>query len=233
MAELVKIDVKGSPSSLVTASPAGDGPFPAILVTIHGGGLDEFEYDLADRLAAEGYIVAAPDIFHRQPDETDAAVRRANLKDSELIDDMNAGLAWLESTGRADMGKVGILGHCMGGRQAYLGASVNPIIRCVVSYYGGNVFVPWGDDGPSPFERLGNLKVPVIAFYGNDDENPSPEDVNKLEAEFKRLKVDYEFHRYDGAGHAFQNFVRPEGYREAATKDSWSRTVPFLKTHLG
>ena len=233
MAELVQVETDSGTMRVCAASPAGDGPFPAVLVTIHGGGIDDFEFDICDKLAAEGYIAAAPDIFHRQPDEKDAAVRRGNLKDDELIADINAGVAWIEGTGRADMGKVGILGHCMGGRHAYLGACTNPIFRCVVPYYGGNMFVAWGHDGPSPFDRLGNLKAPVLAFYGNDDENPSPDDVNKIEAELKRLGVDYEFHRYDGAGHAFQNFLAQDKYREPATKDSWARSVAFLKRHLG
>ena len=95
------------------------------------------------------------------------------------------------------------------------------------------MFVPWGHDGPSPFDRLKDLKVPVIAFYGNDDPNPSPDDVNKTEEELQRLGVSYEFHRYDGAGHAFQNFTSDESYREGPTKDSWGRTVKFLKEQIG
>lgn len=233
MAELVQVEVDGNPVNLVAASPPGEGPFPAVLITIHGGGIDDFEFDLADKLATEGYIAAGPDIFHRQPDEKDPAVRRGNLKDEELIKDANAALGWLEGTRRADMGKVAVLGHCMGGRHAYLMGCVNPIVSCVVAYYGGNMFYAWGHDGPSPFERLQNLKVPVIAFYGNDDENPSAEDVDKIEAELKRLGVDHEFHRYDGAGHAFQNFLAADKYREGPTKDSWNRTVNFLKSHIG
>ena len=233
MAELVEVEVDGSPMRICTASPSGDGPFPAVLVTIHGGGIDDFEFDLADKLASEGYISAAPDIFHRQPEGLDRTAKREALTDDGLIADANAGVAWLESTGRADLGRAAILGHCMGGRHAYLGASVNPVYRCVVAYYGGNMFVPWGHDGLSPFDRLSNLKVPVIGFYGNDDVNPSPDDVNKIDAELDKLGVTHEFHRYDGAGHAFQNFMSDESYREGPTKDSWSRTVAFLKQHIG
>jgi carboxymethylenebutenolidase len=233
MAELVQVTVDGDAMNLVTAVPDGDGPFPAVVITIHGGGIDDFEHDIADKLAAEGYIAAGHDIFHWQkPVPTDSAERRGNLRDDQLIKDMNASLGWIEGTGKADMGRVGILGHCMGGRASYLGACVNPVFRCAVVYYGGNMFVPWGEGGPSPFDRLENLKVPVIGFYGNDDKNPSPDDVNKIDAELTRLGVDHEFHRYDGAGHAFQNFLA-DSYREEQTKDSWAKTVKFLNAQLG
>lgn len=233
MAQLVDVKVGGSPMRICTASPKGKGPVPGVLVTIHGGGLDDFELDLADKLAAEGFITAAPDIFHRQPNEKDPVKRRGNLKDDELIADMDGGLAWLESTGRADMKKLAILGHCLGGRQSYLGACTRPVFRCCVVYYGGNLFKPWGHAGPSPFDKLAKLEAPVIAFYGNDDDNPSPADVDRTEAELKRLGKTCEFHRYDGAGHAFQNFLAADKYRPDATRDSWARTVTFLHRHLG
>lgn len=233
MAALVEVTVDGSPMRICTASPRGRGPFPGVLVTIHGGGLDDFEFDLADKLAAEGFITAAPDIFHRQPDEKDAAKRRANLKDAELIADLDGGLAWLESTGRADMKTLAILGHCMGGRHAFLGACTRPVFRCCVVHYSGNMFKAWGHSGPTPFDKLGTLEAPVLGFFGNDDENPSPADVDKIEAELKRLGKDYEFHRYDGAGHAFQNFLAADKYRPDTTRDSWAREVAFLHQHLG
>jgi carboxymethylenebutenolidase len=102
-----------------------------------------------------------------------------------------------------------------------------------VVYYGGNLFKPWGHTGPSPFDKLSKLEAPVIAFYGNDDDNPSPADVDRTEAELKRLGKAHEFHRYDGAGHAFQNFLASDKYRPDATRDSWARTVKFLHRHLG
>ena len=91
MAEIVQVTVDGDPMRLVTAMPAGEGPFPAVVITIHGPGIDEFEHDIADKLAAEGYIAAGHDIFHWQkPVPTDPAVRRGNLRDELLIKDMDA-----------------------------------------------------------------------------------------------------------------------------------------------
>ena len=86
---------------------------------------------------------------------------------------------------------------------------------------------------PPPIELAGNIKCPVIGFFGNDDDNPSPADVDKVEAEFKSAGISCAFHRYDGAGHAFQNFLSPERYRESADKDSWDRTLNFLAESFG
>ena len=233
MAKYVDTEVGGSASQIVTAVPEGEGPFPAVLITIHGGGLDEFEEDLADKLAAAGYIAAAPDIFHRQEPCDDSAVRRSRLRDTQILDDIAAGKRWIAETGKADMNRLGVLGHCMGGRACYLAACTDADYRAVVSYYGGNMFLPWTDDGEgeTPFDRLGKLKAPVLAFYGNEDQNPSPEDADKILARLEELGIDVAAHRYDGAGHAFQNFLAPS-FREDATRDSWAKSLAFLDKHL-
>ena len=115
---------------------------------------------------------------------------------------------------------------------AFLGASTNDAIGPCVVYYGGNMFKPWSDDGPPPFDLLKNLKGPVIGFSGDQDQNPSPDDMDKISAELTRLGIAHDFHLYEGAGHAFQNFLSDERYRETATKDSWAKTVTFLQQNL-
>jgi carboxymethylenebutenolidase len=233
MATYVDTEVDGSASQIITAVPDGDGPFPGVVIAIHGGGLDEFEEDLADKLAAEGYIAAAPDILHRQEPCDDAAVRRSRLRDAEILSDMANAKQWIADTGKADMSRLAVLGHCMGGRASYLAACTDGDYKAVVSYYGGNMFFAWTDDGsgPAPFDRLDKLKAPVLAFYGNEDKNPSPEDADKILARLSELGLDVSAHRYDGAGHAFQNFLAPS-FREEATQDSWAKTVAFLAKHL-
>ena len=101
----------------------------------------------------------------------------------------------------------------------------------MVTYYGGGMFSPWGE-GPSAFERLPDLRCPVIGFYGNEDTNPSPEHVDKIQAELKRLGIPYEVHRYDGAGHAFQGWQNPEKYREGPATESWARSLEWLGEHV-
>ncbi len=233
MARFDEVEVNGSPMRIFLASPEGGGPHPAVVVMCHIGGLDEFTADRVDRLAAAGYVAAAPDVFHYHEWIEDNAARRASLRDRSIIDDIESCIAHIEKVEQVDEKRIGILGHCMGGRTAMLGAGNISRIGPLMIYYGGRTMLSWGGDGPTPFERIANIKGPVVGFFGLDDTEPSPEDVDKIEAEFKRHRVACEFHRYQGAGHAFQNFMSPERYREAAANDSWEKTLQFLGKAFG
>jgi carboxymethylenebutenolidase len=72
----------------------------------------------------------------------------------------------------------------------------------------------------------------VIGFFGNDDQNPSPEDVNDLDTALTRAGVEHAFYRYDGAGHAFQSFDSQERYRHEASEDAWEKVLRFLQEKL-
>lgn len=228
-----KVTVEGSPMEIYLGIPEGNGPFPGVVVMFHRAGIDAFTKDRVDRLAAAGYVAAAPDLYHRRPVDEDEPAKMAALRDVEILDDAQATVEHLSGLGVASTERMAILGHCMGGRMAFLGAAAIPAFRAAVIHYCGNMFKPWGDDVPTPFERLSGLNGPVIGFFGNDDKNPSPDDVTKIDRELTRLGVRHEFHRYDGAGHAFQNFVRPDAHRPAAAEDSWNKALTFLARELG
>ena len=94
------------------------------------------------------------------------------------------------------------------------------------------MFKAMGTGDAPPFEKLGNLRGPAIGFFGGDDENPSPDDVAKIDARLTEHGIVHEFHTYDGAGHAFQNFHNPQGYRAAATADSFAKMIAWLGKNL-
>jgi carboxymethylenebutenolidase len=83
----------------------------------------------------------------------------------------------------------------------------------------------------APIDYIQDLTIPLLGLFGNDDQNPSPEKVNQLEAELKKLGKDYEFHRYDGAGHGFWSYDRPS-YRQQPAIDAWNKTFGFFDKHL-
>jgi carboxymethylenebutenolidase len=143
---------------------------------------------------------------------------------------MTAAIALLKAR-RPDLGKVGVMGFCMGGRVAYLMASANAGLSAAAVFYGGGILQPWGDP-PTPFERTSAINCPVIGFFGEQDTNPSPADVSKIDAEMTRFSKWHEFHMYRDTGHAFHNFLNPERYRERAARASWGELLAFFDQNL-
>ncbi|HEX7228870.1 MAG TPA: dienelactone hydrolase family protein [Candidatus Binatia bacterium] len=229
-----EIESDGSPMRVHVSIPDGAGPFPALIVMQHQGGVDGFIQGMTRRLAGAGYLAAAPDLYHRDgPDcKDDLVTRRSRLSDRRIINDLNAAVGCLQSHSAADNKRIGIIGFCMGGRIVYLAAAAIPAFKAAVAYYPGNTFRAWGRDLPSPFERTAEIHCPLQGHFGADDANPSPQDVGKLEAELAKFNKPHEFYSYANAGHAFMDSTK-ESYRRHADEASWPRTVEFLRRHLG
>jgi carboxymethylenebutenolidase len=214
------------------ALPASDRPAPGIVV-IHGqSGVDDFT-QVTHILADGGYVAVAPDLFHREgPDRNDDPPgRKSRLRDETVIEDVDAALGFLRAKGRVDGARLGIVGFCMGGRVVYLTASANLDLRAAVMYYGGDTMVAWGS-GPPPFERTAQIRCPILGHFGEEDVNPSPADMRKLDAELARHGKAHEFHSYAGVGHAFANLNSAKYNREAADR-SWNRTFDFFARGFG
>jgi carboxymethylenebutenolidase len=226
------VTVDNSPMRCYTASPEGEGPFPAVVVIQHAGGVDDFVQTMTDRVAEAGYVGIAPDLYHREgPDAgDDAMTRMSRLRDARIVRDVNAAIQHLKRLPVVRSDHIGITGFCMGGRIAYLLAAVNRDLRAAVVFYGGNIMVPWGDV-PAPFEQTERIQCPVLGLFGEDDQNPGPADVAKLDAELTRLDKVHEFHSYPGAGHAFMNEGRPS-YRQQAAQDAWGRCTAWFARYL-
>ena len=231
MASMESLRVDGSAMDVYVDAPAGAGPHPGIVVTHHRGALDAFTRKFVEDLAASGYVAAAPAFYHRRGAGEETADSMAALDDAEMIADMGATAAYLADRADVRADALAIVGHCMGGRAAFLGAAAVGGFRACAIFYGGNIFKPWGDGHPAPIERTGNIACPVIGFFGNEDENPSPEDVARIGAELDRHGIAHTFHRYDGAGHAFQNFLG-QAYREAQCLDAQAKLLAFFGDEL-
>ena len=231
MASTEYLTVGGSTMEVYVDAPAGAGPHPAIVVTHHRGALDAVTRKFVEDLAAAGYVAAAPLFYHRRPAGEETAESMTALNDVEMIADMNATVDYLQSRADVRSDALGIIGHCMGGRASFMGASAIRAFRACAIFYGGNIYKPWGEGNPAPITRAGDIAGPVIGFFGNDDQNPSPEDVAKISAELDRHGISHRFHAYDGAGHAFQNFLGAN-YREAQCLDAQAKLLDFLKAEL-
>jgi carboxymethylenebutenolidase len=218
-------DVK--PMRIYLGVPDTPGPHPGVVIAHHAPGIDAPIQDMVHRLAREGYVAAAPDLFRRQPDGVDPVQRTQLLRDDEIVADLKATVAHMKSAAGASLGPLAAMGFCMGGRVAYLAACELPELKAAAVFYGGNIMKALGN-GPSPYERSARINCPVIGFFGAEDTNPSPEDVRKIDAELTRLGKWHEFHSYTNAGHAFHNFVNAERHRPRAARASWHELLAFF-----
>ena len=231
---LEKLNVGGSEMDMYSAQPQGSGPHPAVVIAFHVGGLDDFDRKMADQLAEAGYVAVVPDLFHRFSQEVmdgPRLERLGHLQDPDIIADMNAAVDFLTANSLIDNDRIGVTGCCMGGRISWLMAATNPIFKCTVPFYGGNIQGNWGP-GETPYSLANNINCPMLFHFGATDGNPSIDDRDKFEIELTKLGKDFEFETYDGAGHAFMDYTNPDRYHAEAAGAAWPRTIDFLDKHL-
>jgi carboxymethylenebutenolidase len=221
------------------ASPVAAATRPGIVAVHHMPGWDEFYREFSDRLARHGYTVICPDLYcrygHGSPDDIAAKVRAdGGVPDDSVVADVSAAADWLRAQPTSN-GKVGIIGTCSGGRHSLLAASRTDKFDAVADLWGGGVIARPEDLSParpvSVLDYTADLTAPLLGLFGNDDQYPPAELVNRHEAELKRLGKDYEFHRYDGASHGFFYYFAPI-YRPEATMDGWEKVFTFFGDKL-
>jgi carboxymethylenebutenolidase len=230
---------KGDLINAYFARPLGPGPFPGIVFVHHLPGWDEFSRETVRRFAHHGYVVICPNLFYRfghgTPEDVAAKSRaEGGVPDDSVVGDCAAAMDYLKALPYSN-GKVGIIGPCSGGRHSYLVACRVKGFNAVVDLWGGRVVMAPGELNPrqpvAPLDYTKDLSCPILGLFGNDDQNPSPDQVNLHEAELKKHGKSYEFHRYDGAGHGFWYYDRPN-YRQQQAMDSWQKTFAFFQHHL-
>jgi carboxymethylenebutenolidase len=221
------------------ARPIGKTDVPGVVVFHHAPGWDEWSKEVVRKLAYHGYAAICPHLFARFGpgafDDVAAAARAAGgVSDEQTMGDGRAGAEYLRGLPYAN-GKVGCIGFCMGGRLAYLAACRIDGLGAAVDCWGGRVIASPDDLNEkrpvAPIDLTPQMGCPLLGIFGNDDANPDVEQVNRTEAELKRLGKKYEFHRYDGAGHGFFATDRPN-YRQAQAVDGWQKVWGFFGKHL-
>jgi carboxymethylenebutenolidase len=222
------------------ARPSGPGPFPGIVYLHHGLGWDEWCKEQCLKFASHGYAAINPNLDYRagpgDPEDVAVKVRSEGwFPDDQVLGDIASALSYLR-TQPFSSGKVGVIGPCSGGRYTFLSACRITGFDAAVDLWGGSVVVDKPEDLTSrrpvaPVDYTSGLSCPLLGLFGNDDPNPTPAHVNRMEAELQRLGKDYEFHRYDGAGHGFFYDNRPS-YRQEQAMDGWAHVWRFFDTHL-
>jgi carboxymethylenebutenolidase len=240
MAETVSLTGYGGDTiEAYSARPLGHVDLAGVVVIHHMPGWDEWTRQVAHKLAMHGYAAVAPHLFSRFGrggwDDLAATARAAGrVSDAQAMGDIDGAARWLRAQPFSS-GAIGVIGFCSGGRQAYIAACMVESIDAAVDCWGGRVIATPEEITPlrptAPIEMTPRMRVPLLGIFGNDDANPDVEQVNRTEAELQRLGKEYEFHRYDGAGHGFFAVDRP-GYRQAQAVDAWGKVFDFFSRQL-
>ena len=222
MGEMVEFKSNGGTCTGYLAGTSG----PGVIVIQEWWGLVPHITDIADRFAAEGFVVLAPDMYHGEmTDEPDMA--------GKLLMSMNLATAGKDLSGAVDLlqgrtgrTKVGVTGFCMGGGLALMAACLRPdAIAAAAPFYGGM--------RPDTVIEWDNLAAVVEGHYAATDRGTAaPEAVKELEATLRAKGKNATFHVYPGTQHAFFNDTRPEVYDAAVAKTSWDRTLALFRANL-
>ena len=204
--------------------PAGDGPFPAVLVIHENRGLNPYIEDVARRFAVEGFLALAPDglapIGGYPGNDDDGKVMQKSLDRDKLFTDLLNSAKFLKSH-ELSTGKLGATGFCYGGG----------VVNKLAVVMGGdlNAGVPFYGSAPET-EDVVKIEAPLMIQYAEDDPR-----VNASQADYRKALEDngkeFVMHTYDGTRHGFHNDSTPR-YNEAQAKLAWDRTVSFFKEHL-
>jgi len=218
-------DAPGARMGGYLARPKGGAKRPAVLVIHENRGLNAHIRDVTRRMAVEGFLALGADILWPQggtpPDEDKAREMLGALNAGENVARMAAAVPYLaahpESTG-----KVGVVGFCWGGGMVNRIAAAGTSLNAGVSYYGSQL----------PAAEVPKITAPLLLHYASLDTRIN-EGIEAFEAALKANKKHYEVYMYEGANHAFNNDTNAARYSKEAAYLAWSRTVKFLKTHLG
>jgi carboxymethylenebutenolidase len=221
------------------ARPLGEGPFPAMVLVHHMPGWDLLYREFTYRFAHHGYVTICPNLYfragHGTPEDVAAKVRaEGGVSDDSAVGDLAGAMKYLNTLPYVN-GKIGIFGTCSGGRHAFLAACRTTGFNAAIDCWGGSVVMSPDQLTPkrpvSPLDLTKDLSCPLLGLFGNDDTNPTPEQVNRHEAELKKHGKEYEFHRYDGAGHGFFYYDRAM-YRQTQAMDGWQKVFAFCEKYL-
>lgn len=231
--ERVRIDVAdGTTMEGHVARPAGGGPYPGLVLLQEIFGVNAHIRDVAARLAREGHVVLAPDLFHRTHPGYDASyddipasiavARSYTAAQSEA--DLRAACAHITQLPGVKADRIGAIGFCMGGRLAFTANGLAPL-RAAVSYYGGGI-------APDKIHLAPRLSGPTLFYWAGKDPYIPAEQHREVSDALRKEGKPFVSVEFSDVHHGFFCDARHD-YDEAAAAQSWALTKEFLRRHLG
>lgn len=205
-------------------TPSGTGPFPALVVIHEYWGLNDWVKDQASKLADQGYLALAVDLYRGKiattPDMGHELMR--GLPEDRAKRDLHAAVEFLKSQPNVKKNRIGSIGWCMGGGYSLDVALQEPDLAAAAINYGRLATDP---------EALKKINAAILGIFGGQDRGITPDDVHKFEQALKQLGKKVEIKIYPDAGHAFEN-SNDARYRAEDAADAWKRTLDFFSTTL-
>jgi carboxymethylenebutenolidase len=202
-------------------TPAGKGPFPGLIVIHEYWGLNDWVKEQASKLADQGYVTMAIDLYRGKvattPDAAHEIMR--GVPEDRAMRDLKAAFDYLASQPNVKKDRIGSIGWCMGGGYSLDMALLEPTLAADVINYGHLATDP---------AELKKINAPILGSFGGQDRGITPDDVKKFQQAMEQLGKKVEIKIYPDAGHAFENPDNKTGYRPEDAADAWKRTVDFL-----
>jgi carboxymethylenebutenolidase len=222
----------GSSMQAFVARPEEKGSFPGMLVFQEAFGVNAHIRDVTQRIAREGYVAIAPELFHRSAapglevrydDFPSAMPHMKALTEQGLSDDVRATYEWLRDSTHVVPDRIGSIGFCMGGRVSFL-ANATIELRAAISFYGGGI-------APALLPHAANLHAPMVFFWGGLDKHIPQDQILSVIDAVKAAGKPYINVEISDADHGFFCDTRPS-YNPVAAKEAWSLVVSFLEAHV-
>jgi len=211
-----------------------NGPLPVVLVVQEIFGVHEHIRDICRRLALEGYLAVAPELYFREGDPNDYndiptlfSELVSKVPDSQVLSDLDHVANWAGRNG-GDIRRMGITGFCWGGRISWLYAAHNPQLRAAVAWYGRLIGEKTMKQQKHPIDIAVDLGAPVLGLYGGQDDGIPLESVEQMRQALHAANAKAEIVVYPDAGHAFNADYRPSYHAESA-QDGWARMLTWFK----
>lgn len=206
-------------------TPAGKGPFPALIVIHEWWGLNDWVKEQASKLSDQGYVALAIDLYRGKvadtPDMAHELMR--GLPQDRAIRDLKAAFDFLAARADVKKNRIGSIGWCMGGGYSLDAAIAEPELAASVINYGHLATDP---------ADMKKIQAPILGSFGGQDRGITPDDVKKFQQAMEQLGKKIEVKIYPDAGHAFENSTNKQTYRADDATDAWQRTVAFLAANL-
>jgi len=233
----VKIPTKDGEMPAYRACPEKGENFPVVLVVQEIFGVHEHIKDICRRLAKQGYLAIAPELYARQGDvakltDIQEIISKvvSKVPDKQVMEDLDATVAWAKKSGGGNTDKLAITGFCWGGRIVWLYAAHNKDLDAGVAWYGRIVGTANDLQPKHPLDVAKDLHAPVLGLYGGADTGIPNDTVEQMKKALKEADKPSEIVLYPDTPHGFHADYRPT-YRKEQAEDGWKRMLDWFKKH--